>query len=280
LKHSTTREAPTVPDIYASITSVDRETQERLATAMELRAAEPRQREILETYLDWIDWPANARVLEVGCGTGAITRVLARRPGVGAIVGVDPSAVFLAKAGELSAGVPHVTFRAGDVRGLEFGDGTFDVAVAHTCLTHVPGPDQGLRELFRVLKTGGALAVFDGDYASTTLACGDHDPIQTCVDAAMAALVHDRWLARRLPSLVKGAGFEIMRFDGHAYVQTVEPSYLLTLVDRGADALANAGTIGRELTEALKAEARRRIAAGGFYGSITFASLIARKPAA
>jgi hypothetical protein len=97
--------------------------------------------------------------------------------------------------------------------------------------------------------------VFDGDYASTTLACGDHDPIQTCVDAAVATLVHDRWLARRLPSLVKDAGFEILRFDGHAYVQTVEPSYLLTLVDRGTDALANSGSIGRQLAEALKADA-------------------------
>ena len=269
-----------MPDIYADIASADRETQERLAAALELRAAEPRQCEILETYLVWIDWPENARVLEVGCGTGAITRVLARRPGIAAIVGVDTSPLFLAKARELSAEFPHVTFRAGDVRGLEFGDGAFDVAIAHTCLTHVPGPDQGLRELFRVLEAGGALAVFDGDYASTTLASGDHDPIQTCIDAVVAVLVHDRWLARRLPSLVKAAGFEIGRFDGHAYVQTLEPRWLLTLVDRGADALASAGTIGRELAEALKAEARRRVAAGGFYGSITFASLIARKPAA
>ena len=74
------------------------------------------------------------------------------------------------------------------------------------------------------------------------------------------------------------AGFEIVRFDGHAYVQTVEPGYLLTLVDRGADALVNGGTIGRELAEALKAEARRRVETGGFDGSIVFASLIARKP--
>jgi trans-aconitate methyltransferase len=95
-----------VPDVYANIASADRETQERLAAAMELRAAEPRQREILETYLGWIDWPKNARVLEVGCGTGAITRVLARRPGIATIVGVDPSPVFLAKARELSAEFP------------------------------------------------------------------------------------------------------------------------------------------------------------------------------
>ena len=131
------------------------------------------------------------------------------------------------------------------------------------------GTGPGLRELFRVLKAGGALAVFDGDYASTTLACGDHDPIQTCIDAVVAALVHDRWLARRLPSLVKAAGFEIVRFDGHAHVQT----WSRAISDAGrprADALASAETIGRELAEALKAEARRRVEAGGFYGSITF----------
>ena len=50
-----------MPDIYADIASADRATQERLATALEVRAAEPRQREILETYLAWIDWPENAR---------------------------------------------------------------------------------------------------------------------------------------------------------------------------------------------------------------------------
>jgi ubiquinone/menaquinone biosynthesis C-methylase UbiE len=268
-----------MPDVYANITSADHETQQRLITAMELRAAEPRQREILETYLAWIDFPENARVLEVGCGSGAATRVLGRRRGVAEIVGIDPSPLFLAKARELAAEHPHVTFHEGDVRALEFDEGTFDVALAHTCLTHVPGPDQALRELFRVLKAGGSLAVFDGDYASTTLASGDHDPLQSCADAAMAALVHDRWLARRLPSLIKAAGFEISRFDGHGYVQTIAPGYLLTLVDRGADALVNGGTIGRELAEALKAEARRRVEAGGFYGSITFASVIARKPA-
>ncbi len=217
-------------------------------------------------------------MLDVGCGTGATTRLLARWPEVRAVVGIDPSPVFLERARELAAAHRHVTFEQGDVRRLDFADGSFDVALAHTCLTHVPGPEQALAELLRVLWPGGWLAVFDGDYATTTTATGEFDPLQCCTDAAMAALVHDRWLARRLPGLVTRAGFQIERFDGHAYLQTLEPQYLLTLVDRGADTLVSGQRIGRQLAEALKAEARRRVEANEFYGSITFASLIARRP--
>lgn len=268
-----------MPDLYANITEVDLEVQEVLAEVLEIRAAERRQQEMLQTYFGWIDFPEGAGVLDVGCGTGATTRVLARWPGVAKVVGIDPSPVFLAKARELAAEHRHVTFRQGDVRALDFDDGSFDVAVVHTCLTHVPEPERALAELRRVLRPNGRLAVFDGDYATTTAAIGDFDPIQSCVDAAMAALVHDRWLARRLPGLVATAGFEVERFDGHAYVQTLEPQYLLTLVDRGADVLVSGQRIGTGLADALKAEARRRIEARQFYGAITFASLIARKPA-
>lgn len=267
-----------MPDLYATIVDVDADVQERLAAVLEVRAADPRQREMLDTYLGWIGFPENARVLDLGCGTGPTTRVLARRPAVAEIVGVDPSPVFLDKARRSMAEHPHVSFHEGDARSLAFADESFDVAIVHTCLTHVPGPEKAMAEIFRVLRPGGALAAFDGDYATTTAAMGDFDPVQSCIDAAVGALVHDRWLARRLPGMAKKAGFSIERFDGHAYVQTLEPDYLLTLVDRGADSLFSWDRIGPELADALKTEARRRVEAHEFYGSITFASLIARKP--
>ena len=63
----------------------------------------------------------------------------------------------------------------------------------------------------------------------------------------------------------------------HGYLQTSDPEYMLTLVDRGADTLASSGRIGPDLCPSLKAEARRRAEADEFFGFIGFASFIARK---
>jgi len=78
-----------MPDVYATIAEVEPALQECLAGILELRAADPQQRAMLDAYLSEIAFPARARVLEIGCGTGSVTRVLARRPGVAKVIGVD-----------------------------------------------------------------------------------------------------------------------------------------------------------------------------------------------
>lgn len=158
-----------MPDPYANISQADRAIQERLAGVLELRAADPQQQAMLRTYLADIEFPRGARVLEVGCGTGAVTRALARWPNVAEAIGIDPSPVFLTRARELGAGLPNVVFEEGDGRALRFDDNTFDVAVYHTSLCHMPDPERGLAEGFRVLRRGGWLAILDGDYATPRL---------------------------------------------------------------------------------------------------------------
>lgn len=267
-----------MPDIYATIADADPEVQARLAEAMEVRAAERRQREMAEAYLGHLDLDGR-EVIDIGCGTGPIIRLIVERWRPKRLLGVDPSPVFLGRARDLTAGLDVVEVREGDARALDLVDESFDVAILHTVLCHIPEPERALDEARRILRPGGTLALFDGDYSSTSAALGDDDPLQCCVDAAVAALVHDRWLGRRLPDLAKAAGFAVEHHDGHAYVQAAEPTYLLTIVDRGADFMAADGRIGTDLADALKVEARRRVGARRFFGSITFTSVIARKPA-
>jgi SAM-dependent methyltransferase len=100
-------------------------------------------------------------VLDVGCGPGTITIDLAQRVAPGHVTGIDPVAVA-----DPGAAPDNVSFTTGDVYALEFADESFDVVHAHQVLQHLTRPVDGLREMGRVLKRGGTLAVRDSDYAA------------------------------------------------------------------------------------------------------------------
>jgi ubiquinone/menaquinone biosynthesis C-methylase UbiE len=262
-----------MPDVYAAITEADVAMQERLAEVLELRAADPAQRAMLEDYTARLE--PRGELVEIGCGTGAVSRYLATLPGVTDVTGVDPSALFVERARELARGA--VEFVVGDGRELDFGDASFDTVVFHTSLCHMPERERALAEAHRILRPGGRLAVFDGDYATMTLALDASDPLQSCAEAVLEMLVHDAWLMRRIAPLLAAAGFEGIGVEGHAYTSAAGTDYFLALVDRGADALAASGTVRPELAAALKAEGRARIGAGTFFGHIAYVSALATR---
>ncbi len=268
-----------VADVWSTVASLDAAAQERLAGVLETRGADPRQQAMRRVFLADVPFPLGARVLDIGCGTGVLTRVIAGMPGIGSVIGVDPAPSLLAKARQLSPGLNNITFEEADGRDLSFDNQTFDAAIFDSTLSHVPGPERALAEAHRVLKPGGILGVFDGDYATTTVALGSFDPLQVCVEAMMASSVNDRWVVRRLPGLVRACGFKVIGSRSHGYVEAGEGSYMLTVIDRGVDLLSGRGQIGDETALALKAEARRRVAAGTFFGHIAYGSLVAQKPA-
>ena len=268
-----------MPDPYATITDVAPAVVERVAEAMEVSAADPQQLAMVEAYVDDLALGDGARVLEVGCGTGAISRAIGARSEVGSVHGVDPSPILIERARELAGERAGLTFAVGDGRALDVTDAAFDAAVVHRVLSHVPDPERVVAEAARALRPGGRLALFDGDYATVTLAVGEDDPLQVCVDAFRGAYVTDPWVVRRFPALARGAGLVPGRVRSYGFVQTSDPDYMLSIADRGAETLAAAGTIGEDLAEALRQEARRRVAEHAFYGHAAYASLVAGKPA-
>jgi 2-polyprenyl-3-methyl-5-hydroxy-6-metoxy-1,4-benzoquinol methylase len=112
---------------------------------------------------------AGLDVLDVGCGPGTITVDLARRVAPGRVLGLDVVEDPLGEARALAGreGVP-VEFAVGDVYALDLPDDSFDVVHAHQVLQHLTDPVAALREMARVCRPGGLVAVRDVDYAATT----------------------------------------------------------------------------------------------------------------
>jgi SAM-dependent methyltransferase len=268
-----------MPDVWATIAEADPATQHILGNVLGLLESTPDMQASLEAFVSGVEYPPNARVLEIGSGTGRVARVIAMQPGVGHVTGVDPSPVLTEKARALSASFSNVSYDLMDGRKLTFESGQFDVVFIVRTLLHVPGPEQVLVEAHRVLRPGGTLALLDGDGDTTTVALGAHDPLQDCVEAWKSAYLNDAWIVRRLPALLRAAGFEILSTRNHGVVQTSRANVMLTGIDRGADVMVSNGIIGPELGAALKKEARDRLETGRFYGLLGETAFIARRSA-
>jgi SAM-dependent methyltransferase len=109
------------------------------------------------------------RLLDVGAGPATLTADLAQRvaPGEVEVVEIDETAAEVARQGLADRGVT-ADVRIGDVHGLPYADGSFDVVHAHQVLQHVADPVQALREMRRVCAPGGVVAARDSDYAAFT----------------------------------------------------------------------------------------------------------------
>ncbi|KAF9536357.1 hypothetical protein EC957_011277, partial [Mortierella hygrophila] len=100
-------------------------------------------------------------ILDVGCGPGSISVDLAKLVPKGCVVGIEYTLEPLkaAQAFATQQGVTNVDFHVGDIHALDFPDDTFDIVHAHQVLQHVADPIQALREMKRVAKPGGVVAV-------------------------------------------------------------------------------------------------------------------------
>ena len=108
------------------------------------------------------------RLLDVGSGPGTITADLAGRVAHVTATEVSEQALDLARAEVARRGLGTVDFAVADVHALGFPDDSFDVVHAHQVLQHVGDPVRALREMRRVCRPGGVVAVRDSDYAGFT----------------------------------------------------------------------------------------------------------------
>ena len=128
--------------------------------AAQAQAIWPQERALFERY------GAPARILDLACGTGEITRRLAELFPQAQITGVDLEETHLNTARKSTAAFgPRVSFEKGDAFELGFDEGSFELSVVRHMLQAVPDADRVLAQLKRVTRPGGRLHVLAEDYS-------------------------------------------------------------------------------------------------------------------
>jgi len=187
-------------------------------------------------------------VLDAGCGSGAVTAELsAALPGT-RVVGLDAHPGLLDRAGARGAAGAELELLQGDIGDTPFADGTFDLVLSRYVFQHLPEPVAAAREMRRVLRPGGHLAVIDIDAGLWGVAEPDMSGFSQdafrALGAAQSADGGDRLIARRLPRVLRDAGFTDVTVRPFAYTSDevglaalepqLSPERLLPLVERGA----------------------------------------------
>jgi SAM-dependent methyltransferase len=119
---------------------------------------------VARELLDWLGLPPGLRWLDVGCGTGELSRAILNRGKADQVLGVDPAEGFLTCARRISDD-PRLRFEPGDAQALPVDDGAFDVAVSGLVLNFVPDKEKALAEMRRAVRPGGTVAAYLWDYA-------------------------------------------------------------------------------------------------------------------
>jgi SAM-dependent methyltransferase len=224
-------------------------------------------------------------ILDVGCGDGYDIRQLGERAAPDArLIGVDHSATAHESARGWTEGDGRLVYVEADVSaGLPFPDNSFDLVYSNNLLECLPDKAAHLREIHRVLRSGGQVVCAHWDMDSQTIDGQDKALVRKIVHAYadwqqawMAAC--DGWMGRRLWRTFQGSG--LFAGESHSRVLTntrfEEPYYGWRMI-QDFSALARKGMVTREEYDAFLADITRQAGRGEYFYSITLYVYAGRK---
>ena len=119
---------------------------------------------IAQKFLPWLAIDPSRTWLDVGCGTGSLTKLILETCRPEKIISIDSSSDFISYA-QRSITHPAVHFKVGLAQSLDVNSHTMDAVVSGLMLNFIPQPEAALSEMLRVTKPGGKIGIFLWDYA-------------------------------------------------------------------------------------------------------------------
>ena len=197
--------------------------------AMRLEAQGKALENVVEREIETLGLQSNMKVLDAGCGTGAVTRKIALKVYPEEACGVDIDPLFINEARKLTKdqNIKNIKFELGDIDNLKYENATFDLSYCRLVLMHVKNPVKTVAELKRVTKRGGLVAASDND--DGTMLCFPQAPkfleLWSKFGQRVKARGEDRYIGRKLFSIFSKAGLSrisIYLFPSFATQQTPE----------------------------------------------------------
>ena len=157
------------------------------------------------------------RILDVGCGPGFYVAELLEQVGSnGSVVGIDSSRPMLAVAAHRTERYDNVSFHEADATSLPVENASFDAALSVQVLEYVADVPAALGELYRALRAGGRLVVWDVDWATVSLHTTDPARTERILRAWDGHLAHPS-LPQTLTAQLQAAGFDGVKLEGHTF---------------------------------------------------------------
>jgi SAM-dependent methyltransferase len=205
---------------------------------------------------------------------------MAQRDGfTGTVTGIDQSPDFIAAARRLAAedGVgDRVEFVVGDAHELDLPAASFDAVVAHTLISHVRDPLAVLAQAARVVRPGGAVAIFDGDYASLTFGSSDPRLGAAMERAIQSTIISAPRIMRELPRLLPQAGLRLSATQAHVYAEAGSSRFMLNLAETYVPTAASSGLVPAADVGAWLADQRRSAEDGTFFAACNYYAYLAQ----
>jgi ubiquinone/menaquinone biosynthesis C-methylase UbiE len=273
---------PSHPDPYRDVDGQPDPAQ--LVAALEARGRTASYARLLRRFLRFSGIGPGQAVLEVGCGTGVVLRELAARVGSrGRLVGVDPSRTLIGAATRLLRDQrrrQRIALRVSDGARLPFPDSRFDAAVAVTVLLHVADPVAVVKEMMRVTRPGGLVAVQDQDFGTTALSHPDRALTERIMMGVAARVYEEPWSGRRLPGLLRAAGLERVRLRTDVYQDTTLEPYTRTFLERRAENAVRFGIVDASTAQRWLDAVTAQVATGAFVLTLNYYGAVGFKPGA
>jgi len=268
-----------VPDIFQHIDALDATAQQRVIDRLEFRGNYAPFVAMRDAYLDRLDLPPGARVCELGCGTGVVSRAIAARDSFdGTVIGTDLSEALVTEADRRARaeGLDTASFRSSPGGMSGEPDDSCDLVILHTLISHVVETGPLLAEAARIAKRDARVVVFDGDYASLVCHAGHPSEDVTIVDAMLQAVVANPHVMRDLPRLMAEAGLSLTSASGDVLLEVGSAEFFASMVEAYVPMAVRAGLLDEGAAANWRARFRAACDRGQFFGSCNFVTYVAK----